>query len=471
MSAQKWARGVMPRGPFLVLFLCALAAGGDLYSYAESVHDPASLLPAAARPTRNLLADAYTFAGKFGSRGDGPAQFTQLVQGLTVASPANGGAVYVVDCSPSDDGSTPCSVKAFSRQGDYLLTIGGPGQGPGQFLFASGVAVLDGRLYVSDISTELPRVSVFNASTGAYLFAFGGPGAAGGKMVEPYALAAASGVLYVVDRNLNRVSIFDGDGNYIKHWGNPDPSADEDPNTPPTTAPGQFDAPCGVAVSEPGDVYVLDCGNSRVQQFTPMGDFVRQWGSAGTDAGQFSKPRGIAAVGTWVFTVEGTPRIQRWDGGSGSLQLAWGVRSEAPPAPPSDGTLKSPFAIALDEAGVLYVQDNGNYRLQKFVTSTPVPHGYPPLPPPSPLLPLNPLARRPPPPAVRRPPPQPRANGHRRPPPGPIRRPSQRRSPPPFKRPAPPPQCKKLNQQCSAGAKCCGQLKCRPTAPRICVGR
>lgn len=52
------------------------------------------------------------------------------------------------------------------------------------------------------------------------------------------------------------------------------------------------------------------------------------------------------------------------------LQLAWGVRSEAPPAPPSDGTLKSPFAIALDEAGVLYVQDNGNYRLQKFVTST-----------------------------------------------------------------------------------------------------
>lgn len=38
LSAQKWARGVMPRGPFLVLFLCALAAGGDLYSYAESVH-------------------------------------------------------------------------------------------------------------------------------------------------------------------------------------------------------------------------------------------------------------------------------------------------------------------------------------------------------------------------------------------------------------------------------------------------
>lgn len=36
---------------------------------------------------------------------------------------------------------------------------------------------------------------------------------------------------------------------------------------------------------------------------------------------QFSKPRGIAAVGTWVFTVEGTPRIQRWDGGSGSLQV------------------------------------------------------------------------------------------------------------------------------------------------------
>lgn len=219
------------------------------------------------------LADPVQYAGQFGSRGDDPSQFTQLLQGLTVASPADGGAVYIVDCSPTDDGSSPCSVKVFSRDGDYLRTIGGPGQGPGQvravrarggrachigqhrtpprgvlctssllgplvnlhfecdpanacqpcpllpslvataqFLFASGLAVLGGRLYVSDISTEQPRVSVFNATTGAYLFAFGTPGSGGGQMAEPYALTTSGGMLYVVDRNLNRVTVFDGQG-------------------------------------------------------------------------------------------------------------------------------------------------------------------------------------------------------------------------------------------------------------------
>ncbi|KAL4434029.1 hypothetical protein ABPG75_000470 [Micractinium tetrahymenae] len=461
----------------LLLLLCALAAGGKLHSDAEHVNEHAGLRVAAAQPSRRLLAEPYTFAGKFGSRGGDPSQFTQLLQGLTVASPADGRAVYVVDCAPSDDGSSPCSVKVFSRQGDYLRTIGGPGTGPGQFLFASGIAVLDGLLYVSDIATELPRVSVFNASTGDFLFTFGGPGADAGRMAEPYALAAANGVIYVVDRNLNRVSMFGGDGSYIKHWGNPDPSAVEDPNAPPTTAPGLFDAPCGIAEGELGDVYVLDCGNFRVQQFTATGDFVRQWGSEGPGPGQFSKPRGIAAVGTWVFTVEGPPRIQQFDGGSGSLQLAWGVRSEPLPAPPADGTLKSPFAIAADEAGAVWVQDNGNSRVQKFVTSTPVPHGY--LPPPPASLPLSPPPLRSlSPTPIRRPPPKPQASGHRRPPPSPIRRPPPARSPPPpplFRRPPPSrklfllPQCKALNQQCTAATKCCGQFKCRAVKPRICV--
>ncbi|KAL4446856.1 hypothetical protein ABPG77_008100 [Micractinium sp. CCAP 211/92] len=294
----------MPRGYLLILFLCAVVAGGEPHSYEEH------------------------FAGKFGSHGDGTSQFTQLLWGLAVASLADGGAVYIVDCSPSDDGSLPCAVKVFTREGDYLLTIGGPGQGPGQ-----------------------PRV--WRRAD-----------------AEPYALTNSGGMLYVVDRNLNRVTVFDGQGKYIKHWGNPDPSADEDPNAPPTSAPGQFDAPCGVAAAESGDVFVLDCGNFRVQQFTAMGDFIRQWGSFGTDYGQFTKPRGIAAVGTWVFTLDGTPRIQRFSAGTGSLQLAWGTRSEAAPAPPSDGTMKSPFAIALDETGMVYVQDNGNFRLQKFFNPT-----------------------------------------------------------------------------------------------------
>ena len=68
------------------------------------------------------------------------------------------------------------------------------------------------------------------------------------------------------------------------------------------TGPGQFDfvrdpKPAdgldfgGVAVSELGapfgNVYVADSGNDRVQEFDTHGTFIRQWGTTGTEDGQF----------------------------------------------------------------------------------------------------------------------------------------------------------------------------------------
>lgn len=74
--------------------------------------------------------------------------------------------------------------------------------------------------------------------------------------------------------------------------------------TPPTfvtewgslgSDPGQFYDAQGIAVSPiTGNVYVSDNGNNRIQEFTSNGTFITQWGSEGSDPGQFEGPAGIA---------------------------------------------------------------------------------------------------------------------------------------------------------------------------------
>ena len=58
---------------------------------------------------------------------------------------------------------------------------------------------------------------------------------------------------------------------------------------------GQFSAPSNVAVSPiTGNIFVTDAGETdRIEVFTPEGAVVRQFGSTGSDAGQFQEPSGI----------------------------------------------------------------------------------------------------------------------------------------------------------------------------------
>ena len=53
---------------------------------------------------------------------------------------------------------------------------------------------------------------------------------------------------------------------------------------------------------------MTDSGNNRVQEFSPTGTFLRQFGSSGTGAGQFRRPTGIAldqSGNVWVLNTHG----------------------------------------------------------------------------------------------------------------------------------------------------------------------
>jgi DNA-binding beta-propeller fold protein YncE len=74
--------------------------------------------------------------------------------------------------------------------------------------------------------------------------------------------------------------------------------------------------PTGVGVAPNGNVYVADgYGQSWVHQYDPMGQYVRSWGGAGSNDGQFQTPHGI-----WIDTRGDAPTIAVADRENNRLQ-------------------------------------------------------------------------------------------------------------------------------------------------------
>ena len=81
-----------------------------------------------------------------------------------------------------------------------------------------------------------------------------------------------AGNIYIADGigNTNRVAKFDRDGKFIRQWGS---TGSEN---------GQFTGVKSLAVDAQGNVYVADVGNKRIQVFDADGTFKSQFGNVGT---------------------------------------------------------------------------------------------------------------------------------------------------------------------------------------------
>jgi DNA-binding beta-propeller fold protein YncE len=129
---------------------------------------------------------------------------------------------------------------------------------------------------------------------------------------------------------------------------------------------GQFAQPSDVAVAPSGDVYVADRGNNRIQRFSFAGDYLGQWGSLGTDPGQFGNDLVAVAVAPSgaVFALDAAGgsgfRIQRFDA-DGTFEAGWGTTDGA-----ALGQFDEPSDIAVGPNGRVYVAERGNRRVQSF---------------------------------------------------------------------------------------------------------
>ena len=130
----------------------------------------------------------------------------------------------------------------------------------------------------------------------------------------------------------------------------------------PGSGPGQFHVPHGIAVDREGTIYIADRENSRLQLFSPDGNYLREWAGLARPSEVFIDGRGFIYVaelgfraGRWPGTGPPGPgdpggRVSIFDRG-GALLARFGG-GEDPCAP---GDFFAPHDLWVDSRGDLYV--------------------------------------------------------------------------------------------------------------------
>jgi DNA-binding beta-propeller fold protein YncE len=157
------------------------------------------------------------------------------------------------------------------------------------------------------------------------------------------------GRIAVADTHYFRVVLFSHEGDVVGMFGTRG------------TGPGQFEFPVSVIQDDKENLYVCEYGNfnDRVQKFRPDGTFIRQIGSYGTDDGQFQRPSGAAWFDGLIYVVDAfNNRIQVFNE-DGKLVEILGKSDKI-----SD--LYYPYDISVTERGELFVVEYGAGRVSKF---------------------------------------------------------------------------------------------------------
>ena len=167
----------------------------------------------------------------------------------------------------------------------------------------------------------------------------------------------AQGHLFVLARGTTSFFEFDGNGAFIRSFGDAMVRAH------------------GLRIDRDGNLWATDVGAHTVMKFSPRGDLLLTLGVKGQAgnwdeaAGErkFNQPNDVAiAPGGDVFVVQGhTPgtrgdaRVLKFDK-TGKFIKSWGGKGKGP------GQFDVAHGIAIDAKGLLWVMDRENQRIQLF---------------------------------------------------------------------------------------------------------
>lgn len=344
-----------------------------------------------------------TFAGQSGSRGidDGIGSAARFFgpSGLVVDS---SGAIYVADALNNTIRRITSSATVTTLAGGSINEITnaperGYADGTGRAaLFSFGVGEtgrsgartlgLDsaGNLYVADTLNHVIRkitpagVVTTLAGSSGNSGSVDGTGAAA-QFSSPYGVAVDSaGNVYVADAGNNTIRKVTSAGvvsTLAGRDGANSGSADG------SGANARFNNPGGIAVDSAGNLYVCDTNNHTVRKITAAGGVTTLAGAAGVRGSsdglglnaRFNGPTGIAVDGAGTVFVSDT--------GNGTIRkiTSAGVVSTivglAGLTGMTDGTgngarLSTPYGVAVDGSGNLFIADSGNHSIRKGVAAT-----------------------------------------------------------------------------------------------------
>jgi tripartite motif-containing protein 71 len=229
--------------------------------------------------------------------------------------------------------------------------------------YPSRVAVAnDGTVYVTDELSSM--VYVFNGDTRQFEFSFGGHGTGSGQFIQPRGIAldgSSPQRVFVMDCGNERVQVFDLSGNFLYSFGSKG------------TGHGQFDGvnTRGLAIDKTnGLLFVVDDSEENVHELTLTGTWVRDIGHVNRTV--FPSPPGTFTDGGREATIDGAGQLWVGDMPNYRAQVfntSTGKILFVTPNPaqlPANGGFNAPRGVAVDSAGNLYVADTHNFRIEKF---------------------------------------------------------------------------------------------------------
>jgi hypothetical protein len=252
-----------------------------------------------------------------------------------------------------------------------------------QFNNPAGVAVdASGYVYVADAKNALIRKITSAGAVSTLAGSTGGTGSADGpgsdaRFYRPFGTAVDSfGNVFVADTDNDTIRRITSVGEVSTFAG----SAQTFGSADGVGSNARFDAPAGVAVDTNDNVYVADRDNNTIRMITPeqvVSTIAGLPGSAGTangtgSAAQFNNPSGVAvdANGNLYVADTGnnTIRMITPSGGNWTVSTIAGLAGKAGT---NDGTgasawFNSPYGVAVDGAGNLYVADSVNCTIRKI---------------------------------------------------------------------------------------------------------
>ncbi len=287
---------------------------------------------------------------EFGSYRNSSSQFSNP---QSVCVDQASGNIYVTD-------SFNHRIQKFTSDGQLLATYGGIG-GPygygtalGFFAYPKQATTDDlGFLYVADFGNN--RVVCRDPITGLFVLTV--------AVASPWGVATdGNGRLYVSSWSDDTIKVYQN-GIFINSWsgaGTPGGRLNKPSELKLGTYQGQE------------ALFVADCGNNKVQIYSPSGDYLGQLGDSDIDPlkdyndnkadGGMLLPYGIAIDGTGnIIVSDSSHKCMRVYDSNGVLLETWGDMSNTP------GNFFSPMGCDIDKnTGRLFVSDGVLERVQYF---------------------------------------------------------------------------------------------------------
>jgi DNA-binding beta-propeller fold protein YncE len=267
-------------------------------------------------------------------------------------------------------GSALDPVLAFDRSGQLKRSFGA-----GLIAWPHGLYVdPQGNVWVTDAlgfgqqPAGIGHIIVKFSPTGQVLMTLGKKGVAGrgpDTFRKPSAILATpdGSHLFVADGHdadgNNRIVKLTAQGQFVKEWGTTGGDA------------GQFRDPHALAMDSQGRLFVADRANSRIQIFDQEGKHLATWTQFGRPSGIFIDPNDV------LYATDSESNARRnpgWKRGIyiGSAKTGWVTAFIPDPEPDQDNSATSGAeGVAVDDHGDVYAAEVGPKMLRKYLRRNP----------------------------------------------------------------------------------------------------